>query len=584
MRTWQRLSIRYKIVFIIFAVIILITVTTLPVVANLIKDALTRQQQAHLKSVRNLVAKLLDDYESKVTNYTKLFSNDKEIKDTLFYYSELSGERVHPLRAVSRLFHSFDISSIELCDSEGRVVATAEEPERFDNDRTKDPLIHNALQGKTGSGIELTERGFMIKATAPIYYNDNQLIGTITSGILIDESLLQKIKGLSDTEIVITDKKGEVVASTYHALRPTDRGPGVIGRAIQDLNDILFAGNRDDFQLIKLSLKGISEDVIGDMYILKENYLPQLIAKAYLALFPLFFLITSISSVIVFMVLKRLTSPIIKLREGAERIGKGDFRYRMEVKSGDELGELAEGFNRMAENLERLQEIEERLNHSERLASIGRFAAAIAHEINNPVGNIIGLAKLMKRDINDEGLRADLETIISDADRCGRIIKDLLIYSRQSPPKKERVSLGDLIKETVNSARKMLDSKRIEIVYDMEDALPYINADPLQIGQVLHNIIQNSIQSIESEGLITVRAMRSGNEWVEISVKDTGCGIDEGIKDKIFYPFFTTKKVGEGTGLGLAISYSIIQNHGGEISVESKKGEGSEFVIRLPLD
>ncbi|MFN3395960.1 MAG: ATP-binding protein [Thermodesulfovibrionales bacterium] len=582
MRTWQRLSIRYKIVFIIFAIIILITVTTLPVVANLIKDALTRQQQAHLKSVRNLVAKLLDDYESKVTNYTKLFSNDKEIKDTLFYYSELSGERVHPLRAVSRLFHSFDISSIELCDSEGRVVATAEEPERFDNDRAKDPLIHNALQGKTGSGIELTERGFMIKATAPIYYNDNQLIGTITSGILIDESLLQKIKGLSDTEIVITDKRGEVVASTYHSLQATGHG-SLTGRA-RDLNDILFSDNRDDFQLIKLSLKGISEDVIGDMYILKENHLPQLIAKAYLALFALFFLITSISSVIVFMVLKRLTSPIIKLREGAERIGKGDFRYRIEARSGDELGELAEGFNRMAENLERLQEIEERLNHSERLASIGRFAAAIAHEINNPVGNIIGLAKLMKRDVNDDGLRADLETIISDADRCGRIIKDLLIYSRQSTPKKERVSLGDLIKETVNSSRKMLDSKRIEIAYDLKGDLPHINADPLQISQVLHNIIQNSIQSIESEGLITVMATRSGNEWVEISVKDTGCGIDEEIKDKIFYPFFTTKKVGEGTGLGLAISYSIIQNHGGEISVESKKGEGSKFVIRLPLD
>lgn len=572
MRIWQRLSIRYKIVFIIFAIIILITVTTLPIVANLIKDALTRQQQAHLKSVRNLVAKLLNDYENKVTNYTKLFSNDKEIKDTLFYYTELSGERVHPLRAVSRLFHSFDISSIELCDPDGRVVASAEEPERFDIDKAKDPLIYNALQGKTGSGIELTERGFMIRATSPIYYNDNQLIGTITSGILIDESLLQKIKGLSDTEVVITDRRGEVVASTYKE------------RAASDLNDIIFSGNRDDFHLIKLPLKGISADVIGDMYILKENYLPSLIAKAYLALFALFLLITSVSSVIVFIVLKRLTSPIIKLREGAERIGKGDFRYRIEVRSKDEFGELAEGFNRMAENLERLQEIEERLNHSERLASIGRFAAAIAHEINNPVGNIIGLAKLMKRDVNEKGLRADLETIIRDADRCGRIIKDLLIYSRQSPPKKERVSLGDLIKETVNSTLKMLDSKRIEMVYEMEDALPYLNADPLQISQVLHNIIQNSIQSIESEGLITVRAMRSGDEWVEVSIEDTGCGIDEEIKDKIFYPFFTTKKVGEGTGLGLAISYSIVQNHGGEIFVESKKGEGSRFVIRLPLD
>ncbi|GAB4410167.1 MAG: hypothetical protein OHK0032_05840 [Thermodesulfovibrionales bacterium] len=572
MKIWDRLSIRYKISSIILAIIILITVTTLPIVADLIKDALTRQQQIHLKSVSNLVSKLLDDSESKVMNYTRLFSNDREIRDTLFYHTELSGEREHPLRAVSRLFHSFDISSIELCDSDGRVVASAEEPERFDNDRSKDPLIYNALQGKTTSGIELTERGFMIKAAAPVYYNENQLIGTIASGILLDENLLTKIKGLSDTEILITDRKGEIVTSTYKE------------RSGSDLRDLLFSGNRDNFQLIKFPLKGLSGDVIGDMCIIKENNLPRLIARVHLTLFALYFLISSFSIVIVFMVLKRLTSPIIRLKEGAERIGKGDFSHRIEVGGGGEMGELAEGFNRMAENLEKLQEMEERLNQSERLASIGKFAAAIAHEINNPVGNIIGLAKLMKRDITDEALRSDLDTIIKDADRCGRIIKDILLYSRQSPPVKERVSLKEIIKESLNSAKKMLDSKSIEIIDDTEEELPDINADPLQLSQVIHNLVQNSIQSIESEGRITVKAERLGSDWIGISVTDTGCGIDEGIKDKIFYPFFTTKRVGEGTGLGLAISYSIIQNHGGDISVESKRGEGSRFIIRLPLD
>lgn len=572
MRRWNRLSIRYKIVLIIFAIIILITITTLPIVASLTREALTRQQQSHLKSVRNLVAKLLEDYDSKVMNYTKLFSNDREIKDTLFYHTELSGEREHPLRAVTRLFHSFDISSIELCDSAGRIVAVAEEPNRFDNDRSKDLLIQNALIGRTSSGMELTERGFMIKASAPIYYNENQLIGVITSGILLDDNLLQKIKGLSDTEVVITDKKGDIISSTLREVSDST------------LRSILLSGQRDKFLLIKLPLRGLSGEVIGDMYILKENHLPILIAKMHLTLFTLFFFISSFSGVIVFVILKRLTSPFVKLREGAERIGSGEFRHRIKVTSRDEIGELAEGFNRMAENLERLQEIEERLNQSERLASIGRFAAAVAHEINNPIGNIIGLAKLMKKDINDEALRSDIDAIIRDADRCGRIIKDLLLYSRQSPPKKEKVSLADIIKEAVNSTRKIHDSKRIEIVDEVEDELPYVNADPLQISQVLNNLIQNSIQSIESEGMITVRAVRSGSEWVEVSVEDTGCGIEEGIKDKIFYPFFTTKKVGEGTGLGLAISYSIVQNHGGEISVESKKGEGSRFVIRLPID
>lgn len=570
--TWQRLSIRYKIVLIILAIIMLITLTTLPIVAGLIKDALTRQQQDYLNSVRNLVLKLLDDYESKVTNYTKLFSNDREIRDTLFYHTELAGEREHPLRAVTRLFNSFDVSSIELCDSEGRVVATAEEPERFDNDRSKDPLIYNALQGKTSSGIELTDRGFMIKAAAPIYYNEDQLIGTITTGILVDENLLQKLKELSDTEIVVTNPKGDIVTSTYK------------GRSIYDLKDILFSSNRDEFQLTKFSLRGISREVIGDMFILKVNYLRALISRVHLTLFSLFFLITTVSSVIVFMLLKKLTLPIIRLREGAERIGKGDFKYRIEVRSGDEIGELADGFNKMAENLGRLQEMEERLSHSERLASIGKFAAAVAHEINNPIGNIIGLAKLMKKDVNDEGVRSDLEAIIRDADRCGRIIRDLLLYSRQSPPKKERVSLRDLVKEALDSAKRMIDSKRIEIIDETALDLPTVNVDPLQIGQVLNNIIQNSIQSIESEGKVFIKTKKIDENHIEITISDTGCGIEQEIKDKIFYPFFTTKKVGEGTGLGLAICYSIIQNHGGEILVESKKGEGSKFRIKLPVD
>jgi signal transduction histidine kinase len=572
MKIWDRLSIRYKIISIIFAIIILITITTLPIVANLIKDALTRQQHIHLKSVRNLVAKLLEDYKSKVTNYTRLFSDDREVKDTLFYHTELSGEREHPLHAVSRLFRSFDISSIELSDSDGKVVASAEEPERFDIDKSNDPFIHNAIQGRTTSAIELSEKGFMIKAASPIYYNENQLIGTISCGILLDNNLLSKIKGLSDTDIVIADKGGKIVVSTYKEWTGAD------------LREIFISGNQDNFQLIKFPLKGLSGEIIGEMYIVKNNNLPQLIAKAHLTLFTLFFIILSVSGVVVFLILKRLTMPIVSLRKGAERIGGGDFRHRIEIKSRDEIGELAEGFNKMAESLEKLQEVEERLNQSERLASIGKFAAAVAHEINNPVGNIIGLAKLMRQDIRDEDLRSDLDTIIGNADRCGRIIKDLLLYSRQSPPKKERVSLRQIIEDAVNIAKNMLDSKSITIVYDIKEELPDINVDPLQIGQVIYNLIQNSIQSIDSEGIVMIRVERFDTDWVELSIIDNGCGIDDEIKDKIFYPFFTTKRIGEGTGLGLAISYSIIQNHGGDISVDSCKGSGSKFMIRLPLD
>ena len=123
---WKMLSIRYKITSIVVLTIMLVIVTILPAIAYLIKDALIKQQQGHLMSVKNLVIKLFEDYESKVTNYTRLFSNDREIKDTLFYHTGLAGEREHPLRAVRRLYKSFDVSSIEIGDALGRLVVAAE--------------------------------------------------------------------------------------------------------------------------------------------------------------------------------------------------------------------------------------------------------------------------------------------------------------------------------------------------------------------------------------------------------------------------------------------------------------------------
>jgi len=278
----------------------------------------------------------------------------------------------------------------------------------------------------------------------------------------------------------------------------------------------------------------------------------------------------------------KLMLPVIRLKEGAERIGKGDFAYRIDVTSKDEIGELAEGFNKMAQDLGSLQSMEEKLSQAERLAAIGKFAAGIAHEINNPIGNMIGIAKLMQRDIQDKKLSEDIESIIKDADRCARITKDLLAYSRQSPPRKEMTSLNTIVDDTVNAIKHNLDSKSIEIRKELYADLPEIHVDALQISQVVNNILLNAVQSIESSGSITIKTVHLDN-MAEISIADTGCGIDNDIKDKIFYPFFTTKAVGEGTGLGLAISYGIIQNHDGEIIAESRKGYGSAFRIRLPV-
>ena len=537
--------------------------------------------------MKNLVTKLFDDYQSKVTNYTKLFSNDREIKDSLFYHTELSGEREHPLRAITRLFKSFDVSTIEIGDVRGRVVAVAEAPDRYNDDRSHDPLIKSALQGKVMSGIVLAKQGFIIKASAPIFYNENQIIGTITSGILLDENLLAKIKQMSNTDLVIVDAAGSVISSTLKAQGSTVRTDS------KTLSEKDLSGKL----LIKFPLTDMSNAAIGNIMVIQEDRLPGIISKTHLTLLLLLLTISAGSVFVLFLVLNRVMRPVVKLREGAERIGKGEFGHRIEVVSKDEIGELSEGFNRMAANLEKMRSMEERLYQSERLAAIGKFAAGIAHEINNPIGNVIGIAKLRLRNTEDPAAREDLESIIKDSGRCANIIKDLLVYSRQSPPKKEITALDTLIDGAIKTVINQTNSKQIEIVREIDTGLQDIIVDPLQMSQVLSNILFNAIQSIESSGKIIIRTTLLGDpsptplpqgegargRVAEISISDNGIGIEETIKDKIFYPFFTTKAVGEGTGLGLAISYGIVQNHGGEIIAESGKEHGSAFRIRLPL-
>lgn len=174
--------------------------------------------------------------------------------------------------------------------------------------------------------------------------------------------------------------------------------------------------------------------VIGRIVILQEDRLPQIIARTH---FTLLLLLTGIFAASVFvlsLVLNKVMKPIVRLKEGAERIGKGEFGYRIDIASRDEIGELSESFNSMAHNLENLHSMEERLRQSEKLAAVGKFAAGIAHEINNPVANITGIAKLMLKNIGDDNIREDIETIIKNAGRCAKIIGDLLTYSRQSPP------------------------------------------------------------------------------------------------------------------------------------------------------
>ena len=239
----------------------------------------------------------------------------------------------------------------------------------------------------------------------------------------------------------------------------------------------------------------------------------------------------------------------------------------------------------------RTVESEKQLLHSEKQASVGRLAAGVAHEINNPLTGVLTFTHMLlrRKDIDDE-MRSDLETIANATERVRKIVKGLLDFSRQTGLDREPTEVNHLVKSAVSLMENQALVKGIKIVFEPGQDIPMLTLDRSQIQGTLLNIILNALDATQpgEEIRISTNLISSvtdtNRKGVEIAITDTGSGIQPDHLDKLFDPFFTTKEVGQGTGLGLAVSLGIVQRHGGTIRVQSEVGKGSTFSIRLPLD
>jgi two-component system, NtrC family, sensor kinase len=223
------------------------------------------------------------------------------------------------------------------------------------------------------------------------------------------------------------------------------------------------------------------------------------------------------------------------------------------------------------------------LVQQEKMASIGRLAAGVAHEINNPMTTILTTAMLLQEDLEpDNPMFAELQTIADETIRCRRIVTSLLDFARQTVPAKKKQDINEIVRETMMLTKKHAAFKDVGMAYELADDLPLVYVDKDQIQQSLINLSLNAIDATEPSGRVTLVTRRADEGGVvEIDVKDTGKGIAQGDMDKIFEPFFTTKET--GTGLGLAITHGFIERHGGTIRVESEIGRGTTFTIKLPV-
>jgi len=470
---------------------------------------------------------------------------------------------------------------------------------------------------------ELTA-GLALVAASPVFDGDRP-VGVIYGGVLLNRSsdIVDKVKRLvygraqfngrdiGSASIFLSDVR---VATNVR----NEAGERALGsRASAEVANAVLRDHRawygrafvvDDWYVAAYQpLRNRGGEVIGILY-------TGMLEAPFLAVrtdVMLTFLVVALAGVLVvlgltYLITRTMIRPLEEMVVATQRIANGDLERGVKVRSRDEVGDLARAFNQMVISLrttqaelekwghtleEKVRERSEQLIHvqsamaqSEKLASLGRLAAGVAHEINNPLGGILAVSSLDLEDCAESSpLRKDLELIVKQTLRCREIVKGLLDFSRQSEARAIRVDVNQIVESSFGLVKRQAIFHDVRTGLELHPGLPPVHIDPGQLQQVVINIVLNAVDAMEGHGALSIVTSRdSASGGVQLSISDTGKGVPAEILPMIFEPFFTTKKVGEGTGLGLAIVHGIVARAGGRIDVASAPGR-TTFTVRLPV-
>jgi signal transduction histidine kinase len=287
---------------------------------------------------------------------------------------------------------------------------------------------------------------------------------------------------------------------------------------------------------------------------------------------------------------QRITGPLKKLVEATVRISKGKLAQRIDITSQDEIGNLAKSFNKMSRQLllarKKMEEANIKLIQAEKLASIGRISAGIAHEIRNPLTSVkLNIQKLMQSENLNDLEKEHLDISQEGIKHMEKSIKDLLDFTRASELNVDRFSVEQILEESIKTLASSLELKRIVLEKNFQDELPQALVDGDKLRQVFLNVLRNAYEAVEEGGKIAISLSlfkeRSGKK-IRVGIVDDGCGIPEKERDIIFELFYTTKTT--GIGLGLAIARKIIEQHGGSIGLKENMAQGTSFEILIPVE
>jgi two-component system, NtrC family, sensor kinase len=588
------------------------SITRLTAARSLIKEAIIKHDRKFLQKDLNITLRrekldifTLVDVQGKVTCrgrndsfYGDNYSDDKFVQRVVSTKIIISGTDIIP-----------------------REKLLLESPELADQALMK---ITETPKAKPPQEPEKTS-GMMLKAAVPVFDDDQNMLGILIGGILVDRNydVVDKIKEIVHEKGIYKGNEIGTATIFLNDVRISTNVKNQDGsRAISTLvseevyDTVLKQGRRFVGEAFVVNawyisayepIRDIDGFTIGLLYVgvLKQPY--DDILKNTLITFLGIALVGIILIILISIYqAKKISKPLKQLEEIAKIIADGDYKHELVIKAPREIEHLASSLNQMAKELEKekkeleewgktleikvndrtdeIKKIHAQLFRSEKLASIGKLAAGVAHEINNPLTGILTNASLLLEDLPvDDPRHEDADVIVRETIRCREIVKRLLDFARQTKPLKQTTNINTIIDNIIFLVRNQASFRNISIVKNLTDNLPMIMADTDQIQQVFINIILNAAEAMPKGGTLDITSnLLSKSDQIEIKFTDSGIGISEEVKEKIFDPFFTTKD--QGTGLGLSISYGIIEQHGGTINVESKKGIGSTFTILLPVN
>jgi two-component system NtrC family sensor kinase len=653
---YQHLSLRTKIILSFLIVIFIGGVLSLSLGWRLVKNTIISQAQAKVKHDLSSAWMVFNEKLSDIKEIVNLTAAREALHDAL-----KNNQKDLLFRYLNRVREEYGLDILTLTDFKGRVILRTRNPEVIGDDQSQERLVNLALQGGVLAHAQIVSReelmkegedlaeqayigyvptpkaiprpenrernGMMLKAASSIVNENNTLLGVLYGGILLNRNyeIVDRVK-----EIVYKGEKYKgreigTVTIFQQDLRiatnvKNERGERAIGtRVSREVNAAVLKEGKpwidrafvvNDWYITAYEpIRNVDSKIIGILYVgmLEKPYIDTtqrvMLTFTIMAALSIVFLL-----ILLYFSTSRIINPLQKMVIATQEIAKGDLSHRVEVSSKDEIGILANSFNRMTVDLknanekliewgktlekkvkERTQELTQMQAHliqSEKLASLGKLAAGIAHEINNPLGGILIYSHLILEDTaKNSPHHENLKKIVKETSRCKDIVKALLEFARPKDPEMSLMDINETVEKSLSLLVRQALFQNITIEKKYSPTIPKIVADSAQLQQVFMNIIYNAAEAMEGSGILTIRtAMDEDEQHINVQFSDTGHGIKEEDKKRLFEPFFTTKEVGQGTGLGLAISYGIMQKHHGKIEAESQEGKGSTFTVKLPIN